>query len=291
MTDNDGNVELFDVIRTYKNMIKILAVGLPGNMAATFTKHALKEEKFDVIKFSITGNNCDVQDYAIDGCFFHLIKANDKAMIDQLFEEHEPAIVVDYTEPSVGEQNIDLYCKKATHFVMGTTGININKVSDKIKDSGINAVIAPNMGKQIVAVQSMMKYAADNFPDCFKDYTLEIKESHQKGKLDTSGTARAMVGYFEQLGIVYDEDDIIKYREPDEQVKLGVPKEFLSGHGWHTYTLTSADKTVCVEITHNVNGREIYAKGTLDSIFYLNKKITNGIKGKIFSMTDVLTDS
>jgi 4-hydroxy-tetrahydrodipicolinate reductase len=116
------------------------------------------------------------------------------------------------------------------------------------------------MGEQIVALQAMMQYAAKNFPDCFRDCTLEIKESHQKGKLDTSGTARAMVGYFKQLGVNFDAQDIIKYREPDEQMNLGVPDDFLKGHGWHTYALTSADKTVHIEIIHNVNGRDIYAK-------------------------------
>ena len=252
-------------------MIKILVVGLPGNMATTFTKYALKEKEIDVINFSITGNDCEDENYKVSGRIFHLIKANDMAGIDELFEKHEPTIVVDYTEPSVVEQNIDLYCRKEVNFIMGTTGVNIDKVSEKIKEFDISTVIAPNMGKQIVAIQAMVKYAADNFPDCFKDYTLEIKESHQRGKLDTSGTARAMISYFKQLGIVYDESDIIKYREPKEQKKIGIPKEFLTGHGWHTYSLVSVDKTVHIEIIHNVNGREIYAKGTIDSVFFLNE--------------------
>jgi 4-hydroxy-tetrahydrodipicolinate reductase len=272
-------------------VIKILVVGLPGNMATTFTRHALKEKNIDLINFSITGNDCDREYHKVDRHIFRLIKANDKAGIDKLFEEHEPIIVVDYTEPSVVEHNIDLYCQKCTNFVIGTTGVVIDKVSERIKESDINAVIAPNMGKQIVALQAMMKYAADNFPECFKDYTLEIRESHQKGKLDTSGTARAMVSYFEQLGIIFDENDIIKCREPKEQIKLGVPKKYLTGHGWHTYILKSADRTVHIEITHNVNGRDIYAKGTIDSIFFLNEKITNGIQGKVFSMIDVLKKS
>jgi len=45
---------------------------------------------------------------------------------------------------------------------------------------------------------------------------------------------------------------------------------------------------VHIAITHNVNGRDIYAKGTIDSVFYLNDKIKNGVEGKIFSMIDVL---
>jgi len=272
-------------------MIKILVAGLPGHMAATFSKHALKEKEIDVINFSITGANTEIEKFDIEGRMFCLIKANDKEGIDKLFEQNKPTIVVDYTEPHAAEKNIELYCRKKVHFVMGTTGVASSRFSDQIKDSNISAVIAPNMGKQIVAFQAMLEYVANHFPNSFTGYTLTIRESHQKGKLDTSGTARAMVGYFKKLGIKFEESDIITYREPEEQIKLGVPREHLSGHGWHTYSLTSADESVHFEITHNVNGRDIYAKGTIDSIFYLNKKIKQGIKGRIFSMADVLTDS
>jgi 4-hydroxy-tetrahydrodipicolinate reductase len=268
--------------------IRVLISGLPGNMATTFTRHALKEEKIDIINISITGVDCDLQSYNIDGCEFKLIKSSDKEGIDALFSKYKNIILVDYTEPAVVNQNIDLYCRKGVNFIIGTTGVVMDRIADKLNGSDINAIIAPNMGKQIVALQSMMKYASENFADCFKDYILEIKESHQNGKVDTSGTARTMVGYFNKLGVNYDERDIIKCRDPKEQLDLGVPKEYLTGHGWHNYKLTSADKTVHIELTHNVNGRDIYAKGTIDSIFFLNEKIKKGICGKLFSMIDVL---
>ena len=70
-----------------------------------------------------------------------------------------------------------------------------------VEASSIPAVIAPNMAKQIVGFQAMMEFAAKEFPNLFKGYSLEIIESHQKGKADTSGTARAMVGCFNQLGV------------------------------------------------------------------------------------------
>ena len=42
------------------------------------------------------------------------------------------------------------------------------------------------------------------------------------------------------------------------------------------------------QFTHNVNGREIYAKGTLNAVSYLNKKLKEGSKGQVYSMMDVL---
>jgi 4-hydroxy-tetrahydrodipicolinate reductase len=78
-------------------------------------------------------------------------------------------------------------------------------------------------------------------------------------------------------------------RNPDaQQSEWGVPDAYLSGHGWHTYALTSEDDTVFFEFTHNVNGRDIYAKGTVDAIYYLAMKIDQGVTGRAFTMIDVL---
>jgi 4-hydroxy-tetrahydrodipicolinate reductase len=145
------------------------------------------------------------------------------------------------------------------------------------------------MAKQIVGFQAMVEYAALTFPDLFKGYSLEIRESHQKGKADTSGTAKAMVRYFNKMGIDFEADEIVKERDPEIQnTQWGIPREYLTGHGWHTYALTSGDKTVRFEFTHNVNGRDVYARGTLDAIQYLQRKVSEGTQGKAYSMIDVL---
>ena len=172
---------------------------------------------------------------------------------------------------------------------MGTTGGNRDRLKEAVLQSSTAAVIAPNMAKQIVGFQAMMAQAARLFPGLFEGYSLEIRESHQRGKADTSGTAKAMVKYFNDLGLPFLEADILKERDPERQKKLwGIPEEFLTGHGWHTYTLTSADGTVRFEFSHNVNGREVYARGTLDAIAYLHAKLQQGVRGKVFSMIDVL---
>ena len=120
-------------------------------------------------------------------------------------------------------------------------------------------------------------------------YAITDRESHQKGKADTSGTARAMVGYFNKMGLVCSVDDIEQERDPDRQAReWGIPEEYLAGHAWHTYTLISNDKTVKCQISHNVNGREIYAYGTLDAVMFLYENIHEGVRGKVFSMMDVL---
>ena len=91
------------------------------------------------------------------------------------------------------------------------------------------------------------------------------------------------------MGLSFSEDEIIKERDPEVQsTQWGIPQQYLAGHGWHTYALTSGDKTVRFEFSHNVNGRDIYARGTLDAILFLEARVSEGAQGKIYTMIDVL---
>jgi len=67
----------------------------------------------------------------------------------------------------------------------------------------------------------MMGFAAKTLPDLFKGYSLKLVESHQDRKIDTSGTAKAMVeqpdgspGIFNQLGVPFKKEQIEMIRDP-----------------------------------------------------------------------------
>ena len=49
--------------------------------------------------------------------------------------------------------------------------------------AGLYAVMAPQMGKQVVPFQAAMKIMADTFPGAFTGYTLKVVESHQSSKV------------------------------------------------------------------------------------------------------------
>ena len=272
------------------NRIKLMVNGLPGNMAANVVKHALEDNRFELITQSLTGPEITDTESIIDSVSFDLIQPQDRDQSILAIKDKEGLFLsVDYTHPSAVNSNAEFYCRHGLPFVMGTTGGDRQGLDETVRKSSIPGVIAPNMAKQIVGFQAMMEYAANTFPDLFKGYSLEIKESHQKGKADTSGTAKAMVRYFTSLGLAFAENDIIKERDPHIQKTVwGIPERYLEGHGWHTYSLESGDKTVRFEFTHNVNGRDVYAQGTLDALIYLNKKVAEGAQGQVFSMIDVL---
>ena len=272
------------------NPIKIMVNGLPGNMAANVAKHALEDDRFQLIPQSLTGPEITETETVVDSLSIGLIRPEDREKAILAIKEKEaPFLSVDSTHPSAVNSNADFYCRHGLHFVMGTTGGERQRLEETVRTSSVAAVIAPNMAKQIVGFQAMMEYAAQTFPDLFGGYTLQIKESHQDGKADTSGTAKAMVRYFNRLGLSFSESDITKERNPDVQKNdWGIPEVYLGGHGWHTYSLESGDKTVRFEFTHNVNGRDVYAQGTLDALIFLAKKVENGAQGNAFSMIDVL---
>lgn len=270
--------------------INIMVNGIPGNMAVLIASHALDDPRFNVAPYSLTGPEIIATKHVIGDKLFTLIQAEESdAMIHTVKASHAPLIVVDFTHPSAVNTNTEYYCRHSLPFVMGTTGGDRQILEQTVHQANINAVIAPNMAKQIVGFQAMMAYAAETFPDLFSGYRLEVKESHQNGKADTSGTAKAMVGYFNRLGIPFGTGDIKMARDPEiQRNEWGIPETFLSGHGWHTYTLISGDETVCFEFTHNVNGRDVYTDGTLDAVVYLNEKSEDGKTGRVFSMIDVL---
>jgi 4-hydroxy-tetrahydrodipicolinate reductase len=242
------------------------------------------------LPFSLTGPEIETPNCCIADQTIQLIRPEHRdKIIPQIKEQEGTFISVDYTHPSTINDNAAFYCQNQLPFVMGTTGGDRKLLQKTVENSQISAVIAPNMAKQIVGFQAIMAYAAKTFPDLFKGYQLTIRESHQQGKADTSGTAKAMVDYFNQMGIPFSTEQIQKERNPEIQHKQwNIPEAYLSGHAWHTYTLISPDETVTFEFKHNVNGRDIYADGTMDAVCYLSQKLKQGSKAQVFSMIDVL---
>ena len=272
------------------NGLNVMVNGLPGNVTRMLARHIVQTDDMVLVPYSLTGPEIEATHVDIEGQPIALIRPEDRgARIDGVKTDYPECICVDFTHPSAVNANAAFYCDQGLPFVMGTTGGDREALRRTVLQSSNAAVIAPNMAKQIVGLQAMMAYAAETFPGLFGGYTLTVRESHQQGKADTSGTAKAMVRYFNAMGIDFTDDQIHQERDPRvQQSHWGVPEAYLGGHGWHTYTLISADQTTRFEFTHNINGREIYAEGTLDALRFLARKLDQGCSGQVFSMIDVL---
>lgn len=215
-------------------------------------------------------------------------EAQRQALQDMSKEYGERLVVVDFTHPSAVNPNAKLYTSVGVAFVMGTTGGDKDMLLKDTVDSGVYAVIAPNMAKQIVALQATMERMARDFPGAFSGYTLAVTESHQKTKADTSGTAKAMVGSFQKMGLEFQEDQIKMLRDEQSQLDFGVPPEYLNGHAFHTYTLKSSDGSVEFQFKHNVCGRRTYAEGVVDAVQFLAARRAEKSSKRLFNMIDIL---
>lgn len=200
----------------------------------------------------------------------------------------ENVMAIDYTHPSAVNGNAKFYAQNKLPFVMGTTGGDREQL---VKDmEGHFCVIAPNMGKQIVAMQAALEDLAVKFPGCFEGYKLEVTESHQKTKADTSGTAKAVIASIQKLASdeSFTNSDITMLRDDQASLDFGVPADALKGHAYHTYTLTSPDGSVNFQLQHNVAGRTVYAEGTADAVKFLARQVKAGNNPTQYSMIDVL---
>ncbi len=274
--------------------IPIMINGLPGNVARTMAVAGLKDDRFLVMPFSLTGADIPEAAVMVDEMEFSLVKPDKRdEKIKDIFSQYPFFIAVDYTHPSAVNGNARFYIRNNIPFVMGTTGGDREELEQTVHQGSSPAVIAPNMAKQIVGLQAMMAYAAQTFPGLFCGYSLEVKESHQQGKADTSGTARAMVGYFNDLGTDFNVEDIKQVRDPKvQETQWNIPREHLSGHGWHTYTLKATDGSSLFEFKHNINGREIYVSGTFDAVLFLKEKaLLKENKKLLFTMIDVMNQN
>lgn len=284
--------------------IRIMVNGMPGPMAVASAEACLRkglqispvamtgpaiEPQTITVTDSVTGRSSDVR----------LIPASNEEEIESALEglkagiggNNKNLLVIDFTHPSAVNSNANFYAKNDMPFVMGTTGGDREQLMKDMEDAKAFAVIAPNMGKQIVALQAGLEDLANKFPAAFAGYKMTVKESHQKTKADTSGTAKAIVESLKQLS--NDDgfsvaDDIEMVRDDKESMEFGVPEEYLNGHAFHTYTFTSPDGTVQFQLQHNVVGRTVYAEGTADAVKFLAAKVHEEEEGKIYNMIDVL---
>lgn len=265
--------------------------GMPGKMATATAEEVVRRGHI-LVEEALTGLGMD-SSITVDGqVTVKLCSPDDHvACLQRARQKYPNVVLIDYTHPTAANPNVEKYAASGLSFVIGTTGGDSAAMRKAVESAnGVYAVIAPNMSKQIVAFQAMMEMTAKEFPGAFSGYSLIVKESHQATKADTSGTAKAIVGSFINLGLDFDVNQIDKVRSADRSKReMGVPEEFITaGHAFHTYHLTSADESVNFEFQHNVSGRRTYAAGTVDAAQFLSARRKDGGDKRIFDMIDIL---
>jgi 4-hydroxy-tetrahydrodipicolinate reductase len=284
--------------------LRVMVNGMPGPMAVAAAQACLRRG-LSLAPCAITGPDVAPQTITVvdeDTGHFTDVKLIPSTMKDEIKWSIDGLksslgtfnlLAIDFTHPSAVNSNGEFYVANAIPFVMGTTGGDREKLIQVCNDAGHFCVIAPNMGKQIVAMQKALDDLASQYPGSFGGYQINVIESHQKTKADTSGTAKAVVQSLKRLSgdeSFSTETDIEMLRTDADSLEFGVPSQHLGGHAFHTYTLTSPDKSVQFALKHNVSGRRIYAEGTADAVLFLAKKLRTDNVGRVFTMINVLEE-
>lgn len=211
-----------------KSDIAVIVNGMPGLMALETAKSCL-DNGLNLLPFGLTGPSTDGTQMEVKGQS-RTVKVDlskgpgtdgSRALetLKSLKQKYPNLVAIDYTHPSAVLNNLNCYVEAGVDFVMGTTGGDPEAVKTAFSKGSNTAVIAPNMAKQIVAVQAALLDMSKRYPNSFKNYKLTVTESHQSSKADTSGTAKALVTHMSTLiGAPFGFDEIVMLRDRESQV-------------------------------------------------------------------------
>lgn len=112
------------------------------------------------------------------------------------FSAVHPDVLIDFTNPDAGKQNLQAAIDFGVRPVIGTSGFTNEEVAgyqEQMDEKNLGGIIAPNFAIGAVLVMKFSRMAAKYFPD------VEIIELHHDGKKDApSGTAIKTAELIEQ---------------------------------------------------------------------------------------------
>jgi 4-hydroxy-tetrahydrodipicolinate reductase len=193
--------------------------------------------------------------------------------------------IVEFTNPKVSLQHLEIISKYKKAMIMGTTGF-LPEETEKIKNfaSDIPFLLSPNMS---LGVNLLFKLAAETAASLGDDYDIEIVEAHHRFKKDApSGTAKKLAQEIAKAkGVnldevaIYGREGIIGEKKKGE---IGI-HSIRSGDitGEHTVMFTALGERL--ELTHKAHSRDTFAYGTIQAIKFMEDKPAG-----FYEMKDVL---
>ena len=203
-------------------------------------------------------------------------------------------ICIDFTPVANG--NAEWYAANGLPFVMGTTGGDREALKKTVEDAKTYCVIAPNMAKQIVALQAALEgMAAD--PSLFAGCTLTCDESHQSSKVDTSGTAKALSATLGNNGDGgWGDERIVRVRDVDSSAPAAARRTAAcrrcprtrSAATRSTRTRSSRRRPRRVPVPPQRAGALGVRRGTVDAAVFLARRAAAADARTSYTMIDVL---
>jgi len=193
--------------------------------------------------------------------------------------------IVEFTNPQVSLEHLEIISKYKKPLIMGTTGFSSKEI-EKINRlaQGIPFLLSPNMS---LGVNLLFKLAAETAAALSDDYDIEIVETHHRFKKDApSGTAKKLAqeiakakGINLDEAAIYGREGIIGERGKGEICIHSIRGGDITGE--HTVIFTALGERL--ELTHKAHSRDTFAYGTIQAIKFMESKPAG-----FYEMKDVL---
>jgi len=193
--------------------------------------------------------------------------------------------IVEFTNPEVSLQHLEIVSKYKKAMIMGTTGFSseeIEKINKLAQD--IPFLLSPNMS---LGVNLLFKLAAETASALNDDYDIEIVEAHHRFKKDApSGTAKKLAQEIAKVKnvnldevAIYGREGMIGERKRGEIGIHSIRGGDIAGE--HTVIFTALGERL--ELTHKAHSRDTFAYGTIQAIKFMKGKTVG-----FYDMKDVL---
>ncbi len=266
-----------------ENPLKIIIVGASGKMGQTLIKEILNDSELSLIGAidQATCPNLGMDAGALFGIKTDVIINNDFSSILK-----EGDFIIDFTRPKASMNYLELCAAKNNiKYVLGTTGFS-EKEKEKILllSKKIPICFAPNMSVGVNLLVSLVEAATKVL---YKDYDIEIIESHHNEKVDApSGTALRLGEAVAKAANLNLKESSVFHREGKMNKRKKSEIGFSSIRGGDIvgdHTVLYAGDGERIELTHKAGNRSNFALGAIKAVKFLTKH-TNGL----FDMLDVL---
>jgi len=193
--------------------------------------------------------------------------------------------IVEFTNPKVSLQHLEIVAKYKKTMIIGTTGFSAEEIAKmKSLSQNIPFLFSPNMS---LGVNLLFKLAAETAVSLGDNYDIEIIESHHRFKKDApSGTAKKLAQEIakakninlDEVGI-YGRQGLIGERKREEIGIHSIRGGDITGE--HIVMFTALGERI--ELTHKAHSRDTFAHGTIQAI-----KFMEGKPASFYEMKDVL---
>ena len=196
-------------------------------------------------------------------------------------------VVIEFTTPAATLSHLAICEKKSVPIVIGTTGFGqeeIGKIEDISKKIAI--LLSPNMSLGVNLLFRLIKEAAA----ILEDYEVEIIETHHDQKRDApSGTAKRIAEIIAASKNV-DLEKVVKYGRQGlvgerTHQEIGI-HSLRFGNVVGEHRVIFAGKSERLELFHQAESREIFARGALKAAAFIVKQHPG-----LYNMESLLNDT